>query len=131
MFLKWYAICTIPTWALITIAALRSSTDDWLNTCAGIVGALWILSVIYILAKMVLVHSYRESLLAKIFQQSIADEREMIISGNASKKTYFFSASIILVLLFISVFKISISFPTKDERDLGKKESISFFMFYF
>jgi len=125
IFLKWFTILTLPSWAIIGIAAWRGSSDDWFNTCAGVLIVLWIFSLIYILSKMVFVPSYRETLLAKIFKQKISDEREMHISGDATKRTYFFTASIILILLFVSILKVSLNFPTKEERYIGKKGSIS------
>lgn len=125
MFLKWYGLLTIPSWVIIIVGALRGSSDDWLNASAGILIGLWISASTYIMAKMVFVNSYRESLLAKIFQQKISDERENLISGEAIKKTYFFTSSVILGLLFLSVLKVSFYNPTKEDRELGKKGTIS------
>lgn len=124
-FFKWFVIFTFPFWAIITIADLRGVRDDWFNTIAGILIVLWILSLIYILCKMLLVRSYREDFLSKIFKQKISDEREMFISGDAAKRTYFFTTSLVLILLFISVFKISFITPSQEERDLGEKGSLS------
>ncbi len=127
---RYFTLFTIPCWVIITITAQRGASDDWLNASAGLLGGLWFAILIYILVKMVFVHSYRETLLGKIFQQRISDERENLISGVATKNTYFFTSAIILMLLFFSVLKISYYNPTQEDRAAGKKGYLSFGLGY-
>lgn len=123
--LKCFLILTPLSWIVVIIAVLTGASDDWVNHLAGVCMFLWIIFSIYLLVKMIYCSSFRENLLTKLFKQKVADEREVFISGDATNKTYFFSASIILTLLFFSVLKISVVNVTKEDRDLGKRGSIS------
>lgn len=123
--LKIFLMATLPVWLVLGISYFRGYSDNWFNTMTGILIVSWILCIILILIKMILRQSFREKVLNDLLRLKVNDEREEAISGLAARNGQLFLISIICVLLFFSILKISLVQPGKDMGKLGNKGSIT------
>lgn len=113
--------------AAMTIETL--GTDSIPNIVRSILGSLtlvWLISVIYLVFALLFSKNLRNNFARKIAGIKENDEREVIIAGNASKKTFIFMISAITVLLFMSTFSFDVKTPLIQDGDHKGSFSVGF-----
>jgi hypothetical protein len=79
-----------------------------LYNCAGLVFAIWMLLAIYLCVRLLLSSSFRNTVLAKLTFIRERDEREVMLTGKATKTTFLTSLAILIFLFCLSCFQVSI-----------------------
>lgn len=83
----------------------------------------WVLSLIYIVTKMLFSRKVRDVVMARLAGIKERDEREVVVAGNAAKFSFL---STFALLLFMLVFSISnLSITKQPNIDNGKHGGIS------
>jgi hypothetical protein len=75
---------------------------------AGLVFALWMLLSIYLSVRLMFSGSFRNKVLARLTFIRESDEREVMLTGKATKTTFLTSLAILIFLFCLSCFQISI-----------------------
>ena len=87
---------------------------------------LWFVALIVFLVVMVAVPSVREKTLVRLANLKERDEREEFITGKASRTAYVSSLSVLIFLLFFSIFSVNISHRPEAERAIdGKTKTLA------
>lgn len=89
---------------------------------------IWFLSLITFLILMVFASSTRDMVTRRVANIKERDEREIYITGQASKKAFTTTLSIIIFLFFISIFTFNVSKIPPEEvvSNRGKSLSLGF-----
>lgn len=86
---------------------------------------LWFIVLIVFLLLLVLIPEAREKTLKRLANLKERDEREQYITGKASRSAYISTLSLLIFLLFISIFSLNISkIPDHEIKD-GKSKTLS------
>jgi len=92
---------------------------------AGIMFAIWMLLSIYLGIRLIFSESFREKVLTKLTFIKERDEREVMLTGKAAKKTMLTTLAILILLFCLSCFQVSVySIPPEQAID-GKTKVIS------
>jgi hypothetical protein len=121
-------------WAspIVLIAAILSgmgkSGDTLFYSTIGWVTIIWVLLLIYITFALAFQDQLRNRFVRWIAGIKENDERESLIAGNSSKKTFIFMTGFIILLIFLSIIRIEI-YKNKIPDPNGKRNGrISFSM---
>jgi hypothetical protein len=116
-YLKW----TSPI-ALVAaiLSALGKSKGTLFDDIIGVVAILWILSLMYLVFALALQDQIRNRFVRWIAGMKENDERESLIAGTASKKTFIFMTGFIVLLIFLSIIRIDV-YQNKNLDPNGKK----------
>ena len=79
-----------------------------LNNFAGLILGLWMLLSIYLCVRLLVSGSFRNKVLAKITFIREGDEREVMLTGKATKTTFLTSLAILIFLFCFSCFQVSL-----------------------
>jgi len=92
---------------------------------AGIMFATWMLLSIYLGIRLIFSETFREKVLTKLTFIKERDEREVMLTGKAAKKTMLTTLAILILLFCLSCFQVSVySIPPEQAID-GKTKVIS------
>ena len=91
----------------------------------AVVAVVWFLAFIFFLANLILFTDFREYVLTKMTKSEPKDEREALLDGLASKKSFLSTLAVIIVVLFLSLFRLTLINPTDLERESGQKGILS------
>ncbi len=81
----------------------------------GFIFMFWMLISLYLSLKTVFSNQFRDKLLSKFTRVKERDEREVEISQNAARFSYFSTLAILLLFLFLSIFTVTIGrYPDKE-----------------
>lgn len=116
-FLKWTSPIAITA---AVLSVLGISKNSLLMDILGITTILWIIVVIYQVFTIGLSDNKRNQFVRWLAGIKENDERESLIAGVVSKKTFIFMTGILTLLLFLSMLRISI-YQTNEIMPNGKK----------
>lgn len=94
-----------------------------LNSFAGFVFALWMSLSIYLSVRLMVSGPFRDKVLAKITFIRERDEREVILTGKATRTTFLTSLAILIFLFCLSCFQVSI-YRLPPEKAIDGKTGI-------
>jgi len=117
LFLKWASPIAITA---AVLSVLGMSKNSLLMDILGITTILWIIIVIYQVFTIGLSDSKRNQFVRWLAGIKENDERESLIAGVVSKKTFIFMTGVLTLLLFLSMLRISI-YQTNEIMPNGKK----------
>ena len=86
----------------------------------GLILAVWIALAVYLSARLILSRSFREKVLTRLTFMKEQDEREIALTGKASKATLLMSIAVLVFLFFLSCFQVSFS-RVPPEKAIGGK----------
>jgi len=124
----------LPVVAVLAIFAYFYSTGavnhatgyaKFMNSFTGLVFAVWMTLSIYLSARLMFSGPFREQVIAKITFLRERDEREVILTGKATKATFLTSLAILIFLFCLSCFQISIYRVPQDKAVDGKTGFVS------
>ncbi len=131
--LKFVTFAVIP----VVILLMWGSTDDpvSLSMSSGVTRLIWdflgwilmfwIASMLYVVIKMVIVKSFRESILSRVARIKERDEREGYIAGEAAKFSVLSTLAVMFLLLFFSLFTVKVGKYPEGSRGPDKHGFIS------
>jgi hypothetical protein len=91
----------------------------------GWVFMIWIVAMLYLILKMVFRRGFRETVLSKIAHIKARDEREELISGEAAKFSILSTMAIMFLILFFSLFTLTVGKYPEGTRGYDKHGFIS------
>lgn len=86
---------------------------------------IWFLCLVVFLVLMVFVSSTRDMVTRRIANIKERDEREIYITGQASKKAFTTTLSVLIFLFFISIFTFNVSKIPPEEMVSNRGKSLS------
>jgi len=86
----------------------------------GLFLALWIALAVYLSARLILSCSFREKVLTKLTFMKERDEREVALTGKASRATLLMSIAVLVFLFFLSCFQVSFFRVPPEKAIRGK-----------
>jgi len=92
---------------------------------SGLTLALWMLLSIYLSARLMVSGSFRNKVLAKITFIREGDEREVMLTGKATKTAFLTSLAILIFLFFLSCFQFSFYRVPPEKAIDGKTRVVS------
>ena len=96
-----------------------------LNNFAGLILGSWMLLAVYLSVRLLVSGSFRNKVLAKLTFIREGDEREMMLTGKATKITFLTSLAILIFLFCLSCFQISIYQVPPDKAIDGKTRMLT------
>lgn len=96
---------------------------NFLNSFAGLVFALWMTLSLYLSVRLMVSEPFRDQVLARLTFIRERDEREAILTGKATRKTFLTSLAILIFLFCLSCFQVSI-YRLPPERAVDGKTGI-------
>jgi hypothetical protein len=103
----------------------QTSAAKLLNNFAGLLIGSWMLLSVYLCVRLMLSGSFRNKVLAKITFIREGDEREVMLTGKATKTTFLTSLAILIFLFCLSCFQVSIYRVPPDSAVDGKTGRIT------
>jgi hypothetical protein len=94
-----------------------------LNSFAGLVFALWMTLSLYLSVRLMVSEPFRDQVLARLTFIRERDEREVILTGKATRTTFLTSLAILIFLFCLSCFQVSI-YRLPQERAVDGKTGI-------
>ncbi len=86
---------------------------------------LWFLVLIVFLSMLILIPHVREKTLKRLANIKDKDEREEFITGKAARASYISTLSLLILLLFFSIFNLNIHRVPESQAINGKTGSLS------
>lgn len=86
---------------------------------AGVAVIAWLISGIYLLVKLIYVQGFRDQLFLSLSKASERDERELIVSGEAARKSIVTTMAFIFIIMFASLVNVKVA--KKHDEQLEKK----------
>jgi len=96
-----------------------------LNSFAGLVFAVWMMLSIYLSIRLMVSGPFRDQVIAKITFIRERDEREVILTGKATRTTFLTSLAILIFLFCLSCFQVSIYRVPLEKAVDGKTGVVS------
>jgi hypothetical protein len=91
-----------------------------LYNSAGFIFAFWMILAIYLSVRLMVSGRFRDQALAKLTFMKERDEREVALTGKATKTTFLTSLAILILLFCLSCFQVSIYRVPPDKAVGGK-----------
>ncbi len=130
-----YLLYALPFVILCMIWGSLSAEREILGNSSFFIKALWeVLSwnlmiwfaiLIFYLVTMVTFPEVREKTLRRLANMSERDEREQFITGQASRSAYLATLSLLIFMLFFSIFTLNLKKVPADQAIDGKEHTIS------
>lgn len=111
-------IITFMIWATATDFMNHPTADTFFWNAFGWIFIAWVLSLIYIVSKMLFSKKVRDVVMAKLAGIKERDEREVVVAGNAAKFAFL---STFALLLFMLVFSVTTFTVKKNPNTQPKK----------
>lgn len=93
----------------------------FLYNFAGLIFAIWMLLSIYLSVRLMFSGSFRNKVLAKLTFIKERDEREVMLTGKATKTTFLTSLAILIFLFCLSCFQVSLFTDCRRQKLLTAK----------
>lgn len=90
-----------------------------ISVVSGIAVLSWLASGIYLLGKLIYVQGFRDQLFLSLSKASERDERELIVSGEAARKSIVTTMAFIFIIMFASLVNVKVA--KKHDEQLEKK----------
>ena len=100
--------------------SLSTGKTRFLWDTLGWIFMIWVLLSFYLSLKNIFSKNFRNEFLKKLARVKERDEREVQISGNAAKFSFFSTTAILLLFLFMSTFTMSIG--RRESSDLKEEK---------
>lgn len=136
-----FVIFSVPLVLTLLVWGWISGNPDELSRSEGMTRLLWdtlgwnfmiwILCSLYLVIKMVIKKKFRDIILSKIAGVRERDERESLISGEAAKFSFLSTIAMLFLLLFLSIFTITVAKNPYGLDKSGKRGYISIGMNFF
>jgi hypothetical protein len=97
----------------------------WMWDFAGLIFATWMVLSIYLSIRLMISEIFRDYVLARITFMQERDEREVLLTGRATRATFLTSLAILIFLFFLSCFQVSIGKLPPDKSIDGKHHYLS------
>jgi hypothetical protein len=112
---------------LYSVGVINHDTGytKFMNSFTGLVFAVWMTLSIYLSVRLMVSGPFREQVIAKITFMRERDEREVILTGKATKTTFLTSLAILIFLFCLSCFQVSIYRVPQDRAVDGKTGVVS------
>src|SRR5665213_771778 len=105
-----------------THADFRTSN---LAACIGLIFALWMTNAVYVSVKLIFSKTFRTAALTRLTFLRERDEREVLLTGRATRNSFLLTLSILIFLFSLSILNISV-YRVADSKELnGKTGTIS------
>ncbi|MDD4976206.1 MAG: hypothetical protein PHY93_17750 [Bacteriovorax sp.] len=104
-------------WATVT-DFMNKTTSGLGWDIFGWVFIVWILSLLYLVTKMVFSKTIRDVVMTKLAGMKERDEREAVVAGSAAKFSFL---STLALLLFLFIFSVTTVTVNKHPKDLNHK----------
>lgn len=115
------AVFGVFGWLYVTGAVDRGTAYvKVLNNLSGLVFATWIVLAVYLSVRLMLSEPFREHALSRITFLRERDEREVLLTGRATKATFLTTLAILIFLFCLSCFQVSIYRVPQDKAVDGK-----------
>jgi hypothetical protein len=121
-------VLIILCWAAISDPNKMSASSGLTRIAWDALGwtfMIWIFVSFYIVVKMVIQKTFRDQILGKAAGIKERDERESIIVGEAAKVSFLSTMAFIILLLFFSIFTITLARQTNSQEIDKKKSSLT------
>jgi hypothetical protein len=121
--------CGLPVLAVLAgysyLYSLGEISHDFgcnriVNGSAGLVFALWMVLSVYLSVRLIVSGPFRDQVIAKITFIRERDEREVILTGKATKITFLTSLAFLILLFFLSCFQVSVYRVPQENAVDGK-----------
>lgn len=86
---------------------------------------MWFLILFFYLILLVVHPSTRETTITRLTRIKERDEREQIITGQAARSSFLVTLSLLILLLFVSVFSVDVSKVPETEIREGRTKTLS------
>ena len=96
-----------------------------LNSLAGLVMALWMTLSLYLSVRLMVSGPFRDLVIARITFMRERDEREVILTGKATRTTFLTTLAILIFLFCLSCFHVSIYKVPQERAVEGKTGMVS------
>ena len=100
------------------------------NVIFGFSLMTWFLFLILFLSALVTRPSFREKMLCRLANLKTRDEREEFITGNAARTSYVSTMSLMIFLLFFSMFNLDVTKLAPGEAPDGHRTTLSISLGY-
>ena len=96
-----------------------------LNSLAGLVIAIWMTLSLYLSVRLMVSGPFRDLVIARITFMRERDEREVILTGKATRTTFLTTLAILIFLFCLSCFHVSIYKVPQERAVEGKTGMVS------
>lgn len=96
-----------------------------LNSCAGLVFAVWITLSVYLSIRLMVSESFREQVLVRLTFMRERDEREVMLTGKATRTAFLTSLALLVFLFCLSCFHVSVYRVPPEKAVNGKTGMVS------
>lgn len=96
---------------------------DALHSLSGLGLGLWMMLTIYLAIRLLISETFREKILTKITFMKERDEREVLLTGKATKATFLITLALLFFLLCLSCFQVSI-YRLPPEKAINGKTGV-------
>lgn len=113
------------SWHATSGTGADQGLPGFMNGIAGLVFALWMAMALYLSVRLMISEFFRDQVLTKLTFVRERDEREVMLTGRATRTTFMTSLAILIFLFCLSCFQISIYRVEPDLAVNGKSGKIS------
>lgn len=122
----YYLVASSPVILILIIVAIVKDFKNMSGEGLGwdLLGGIfiaWVLTIFYLVTKMVFNKSIREIVMTKLAGMKERDERESLVAGSASKFSFLSTLALLLCLFAFSVTTVTIK---KHPKDLNNKRGL-------
>lgn len=103
----------------------RGASLKLLYNFSGLIFAVWMMLTIYLSVRLMISEPFRDTVLSKLTFLKERDEREVILTGKATKTVFLTSLAVLIFLLFLSCFQVSIYRVPPEKAVDGKTGFVS------
>lgn len=96
-----------------------------LNAVSGLFIAAWLVFFLFLCLRLAVSESFRDQVLSKITFMKERDEREAVLTGKATKATFFVTLAVLILLFSLSCIQVSVYRVPQDQAVNGKTGMIS------
>jgi hypothetical protein len=98
---------------------------NFLNNLTGIIILSWMVLSLYLSVRLMVSGPFRDQVITKLTFIRERDEREVLLTGKATRTTFMTSLAILIFLLCLSLFQISVYRVPPEKAVNGKTGTIS------
>ena len=80
----------------------------FLNGIAGLIFAIWMTLALYLSVRLMISEAFRDRVLTKLTFVRERDEREVMLTGRATRTTFMTSLAVLIFLFCLSCFQVSV-----------------------
>jgi len=95
------------------------------NASAGILISVWLVMTFYLSIKLVASPTFRSSVLTRMARIRERDEREMMVSGRATRKAFLATLAVLIFGLCLSMFRLAVYRVPESQAVNGKTGTLA------